>query len=199
MLSGAASRGYTLPMFSIKGLLGVVITAAILFIPIKYYWGFLTKGMRPSASTLRLNELERDGVPDFTLPDLNGKPVSLSQFKGVPVLVNLWASWCAPCVKEFPSLKRLVEHYKGRMVVLAVSHDHSREDLDSFIKTFGGVPANFVIVWDKERKTSDLFGTDQLPETYILNKQHRMVRKVAGEQLWDEARAIEFFNQVLGL
>ncbi|MGZ3721334.1 MAG: TlpA family protein disulfide reductase [Bdellovibrionales bacterium] len=186
-------------MLSFRGLIGVLITAAVLAIPIKYYWNFLTKGMRPSQSTIRLNELERDGVPDFTLPDMNGKPVSLSQFKNKAVLVNLWASWCGPCVKEFPSLKRLVEHYKGQLVVLAVSHDHSREDLDSFVKTFGGVPLDFVIVWDKERTTSELFGTDQLPETYILSKDHKLVRKVAGEQLWDEPRALSFFSGVLGI
>lgn len=186
-------------MFSFKGVLGVLITAAILAVPINYYWGFLTRGMRPSSGTLRLNQLEKEGVPDFTLPDLDGKPVSLSQFKGKPVLINLWASWCAPCVKEFPSLKRLVEQFKGNIVVLAVSHDHSREDLDSFIKAFGGVPKDFVIVWDKERITGELFGTDQLPETYILTKEHKLIRKVAGEQIWDEPMALQFFKDVLSL
>jgi thiol-disulfide isomerase/thioredoxin len=186
-------------MFSFKGLLGALVTAGILAIPISYYLSFLTRGMRPSASTLRLNEIEKNGVPDFTFADLNGKPVSLSQFKGMPVIVNLWASWCGPCVKEFPSLKRLVEHYRGKLVVIAISHDHSRDDLDSFIKTFGKVPPEFVILWDKERKSGELFGTDQLPETYILNKDHKLVRKIAGEQLWDEPRALEFFSGVLGI
>jgi thiol-disulfide isomerase/thioredoxin len=186
-------------MLNVKGLIGVLITAVLLAIPISYYWRFLTRGMRPSAPTLRLNELEKSGVPDFTLPDLNGKMVSLSDFKGKPVLINLWASWCAPCVKEFPSLKRLVEHYRGNLVVLAVSHDHSREDLDSFIKTFGRVPPEFVILWDKEKKTGELLGTEQLPETYILNQDHKMVRKIAGEQLWDESRALEFFSAILGI
>ena len=102
-------------------------------------------------------------------------------------------------MKEFPSLKRLVEHYKGQIVVLAVSHDHSREDLDSFIRTFGEVPKDFVIVWDKERTTSELFGTDQLPETYILTHEHKLLRKVAGEQIWDDPMALRFFSDVLGL
>lgn len=183
-------------MFSWKGILVSLVTAGLLAIPLYFYWGFLTRGMRPSASTLRLNQLEKDGVPDFTLNDLNGKPVSLSQFKGHIVLVNLWASWCGPCVKEFPSLKRLVEHFKGKVVVLAVSHDRSREDLESFIKTFGQVPEGFVILWDKERKTSELFGTDQLPETYILSSQHKLVRKIAGEQLWDDPMALKFFEDL---
>jgi thiol-disulfide isomerase/thioredoxin len=186
-------------MFSIKGLVGAAVVAAILAIPIYFYWDFLNRGRRPSASTLRLNQMEKDGVPDFTLPDLDGHPVSLSQFKGRPVLINLWASWCAPCVKEFPSLKHLVENFKGRLVVLAVSHDHSREDLDSFIKAFGEVPKDFVIVWDKERKTGDLLGTDQLPETYILTRESKLLRKIAGEQVWDNPMALRFFTDQLGL
>ncbi len=192
-------RGYTFRMLSLKGFCAAVLTLVVLAIPLSYYWGFLTRGMRPSVSTIRLNQLEKEGVPDFTLPDLNGKPVSLSQFRGRPVIINLWASWCGPCVKEFPSLKRLVEHFKGNVVVLAVSHDHSREDLDSFIQTFGGVPKDFVIVWDKERLTGELLGTDQLPETYILTREHKLVRKVAGEQVWDEPMALQFFTDVLGL
>ncbi len=186
-------------MLRLKGFIGVVITATILAVPLYYYWEFLTRGMRPSGSTLRLNQLEKEGVPDFTLPDLAGQPVSLHQFAGRPVLVNLWASWCSPCVKEFPSLKHLVEHFSGKLVVLAVSHDHSRDDLDSFIRTFGKVPKDFVIVWDKDRKTSELFGTDQLPETYILTREHRLVRKVAGEQLWDQPTALQFFTDILGI
>jgi len=184
-------------MLSWKGLLAVVITAAVLAVPISYFWSFLTRGMRPTPQTLRLNELEKNGIPDFTLPGLDGKPVSLSQFKGKPVLINLWASWCAPCVKEFPSLERLVDHYKGDIVVLAVSHDHNRDDLDSFIKAFGGVPPHFVIVWDKDRITSELLGTDQLPETYVLSKDLKLVRKIAGEQRWDQPGAFRFFDDVM--
>lgn len=186
-------------MFSLKGLLGVAITAAILAIPISYYWDFLNRGRRPPPSTLRLNQMEKEGVPDFTLPDLKGNPVSLHQFRGKPVLINLWASWCAPCVKEFPSLKRLVEHYKGRLSVLAVSHDNTKDDLESFIKAFGEVPKDFVIVWDKDRKTGELLGTEELPETYILNKDGKLIRKVAGEQVWDEPMALQFFTNNLGL
>ena len=69
-------------MLSFKGFCAAVLTLVVLAIPLSYYWGFLTRRMRPSVSTIRLNQLEKQGVPDFTLPDLNGKPVSLSQFKG---------------------------------------------------------------------------------------------------------------------
>jgi len=186
-------------MFKIRGLVAVLLVGGLVSIPIYRYWKFLTRGQQPSTSTLRLNQLERDGVPEITLPGLDGKDISLSQFEGKAVLVNLWASWCAPCVKEIPSLKGLVEHFKGELVVLAVSQDHSREDLDSFVKAFGGVPKDFVIVWDRDKKVGEMLGTEQLPETYILNRKHKLVRKVAGEQVWNEPMALEFFKEALDL
>src|SRR4051794_22991375 len=124
----------------IRGLLAVIVVAGLLTIPISCYWKFLTKGMRPPETTQILNELEKTGVPNFTLKTLDGKDVSVTDFKGKVLLINLWATWCAPCVKEFPSLKNLVEKFGGKVVVLAVSHDHDREDIDTFVKAFGSLP-----------------------------------------------------------
>lgn len=184
-------------MFSWKGLISVLVVGALLAIPIKMYWTFLTEGMRPSESTLTLNRLETVGVPDFTLNDMGGKPVSLSEFKGRIVLVNFWATWCAPCVKEFPSMMNLVRHFKGDVAVLAVSYDKDREDITTFINAFGEVPKDVVIVWDKEKATSKLFGTDVLPETYILGKDQKLIRKIAGEASWDNELALEYFRDLL--
>ena len=184
-------------MFSWKGLLSVLVVAAFLAIPITMYWRFLTDGMRPSESTLTLNRLETVGVPDFTLNNMADKPVSLSDFKGRIVLVNFWATWCAPCVKEFPSMMNLVKHFKGDVVVLAVSYDKDREDIETFIRAFGAVPKDFFIVWDKEKTTSKLFGTDVLPETYILSKDQKLVRKIAGEASWDNELALEYFRNLM--
>jgi thiol-disulfide isomerase/thioredoxin len=184
-------------VFSFKGLVAAFITAIILSIPMYYYWEFLTQGMKPSVGTLTLNRLETEGVPDFTLPDLNGNKVSLSQFKDKVTLVNIWATWCGPCVKEFPSLKKLVERFKGQLVVVAVSYDRDREDITSFIHAFGGIPDSFVILWDKEKVTSSLFGTDVLPESYIISKDRKLVRKVSGEVQWDDPNVLGFFEELL--
>ena len=175
----------------------VAVTAAILAVPMYFYWEFLTRGMSPPRATQILNELEKTGVPNFSYPDINGKVVSLSDFKGKVLLVNIWATWCAPCVKEFPSMKGLVEHFKGEVAILAISHDKYREDIDSFIKTFGGLPEDFVVVWDKDKSISKLFGTEVLPETYILSKEQKLLRKIAGETVWNEPMALEFFRELL--
>ncbi len=186
-------------MVSLKGLIAVLVTGAILAVPLYFYWEFLTQGMQPSVATIKLNEIERSGFPDFSVQDMSGESVRLYSFKGRPVILNLWATWCAPCVKEFPSLKRLVEHYKGELVVVAVSHDQAKEDVEAFLKAFGGVPKDLVVLWDKERITGQLLGTQQLPETFILNREMKLVRKIAGEQVWDDVRALEFFSETLGL
>ncbi len=184
-------------MFSLKALAASAVTAALLSVPMYYYWEYLTRGMRPPKATQMLDDMEKNGVPDFTLRDLAGNSVQLSQFKGKVVLVNFWATWCAPCVKEFPSLQNLVKHFKGEIVVLAVSYDRQIEDIESFIKAFGVAPENFVIVWDKERSTSKLYGTDVLPETYILSREQKLIRKIAGEAVWDEPLAIQFFTDIV--
>lgn len=184
-------------MLSFRGLFAVLITAGVLSVPLYYYWEFLTRGMRPPAATLKLNELEKTGVPDFTVKLLKGGEVKLSDYRGKIVLVNIWATWCAPCVKEFPSLQGLVKRMDGKVVVLAVSYDKHLEDVETFIKAFGGVPENFLIAWDPERKTTEVFGTDVLPETYIISQEGKMVRKIAGETTWDDPYAVRFFENLL--
>ncbi len=184
-------------MWSFKGLLAVLVTAGVLAVPLYYYWEFLTRGMRPPAATLKLNELEKSGVPDFGVSGLDGREIRLSEFRGKIILVNIWATWCAPCVKEFPSMQGLVKRMGGKVVVLAVSYDKHREDIETFIKAFGGVPEYFHVAWDPDRKTTDVFGTDVLPETYIISAEGRLVRKIAGETTWDDPMAVRFFERML--
>ncbi len=183
-------------MLNLKGFLAALVTAAILSVPLYFYWGFLTKGMRPPEATLKLNDMEAKGMPDFEVEDLAGKKIKLSDLRGKVVLVNIWATWCAPCVKEFPSLKKMVEAMKGDVVILAISYDRDREDIETFIKAFGGVPADFRIAWDKERKTSPILGTDVLPESYIIGRDGKLIRKIVGEASWDEPMALDFFKKL---
>lgn len=184
-------------MWSWKGLLATIVAAGFLSVPLYWYWEFLTQGMRPPTATRMLNELEKSGIPNFTLNDMAGKPVSLEQFRGKIVLINIWATWCAPCVKEFPSLKDLVEKFKGEVVVLAISHDRNQEDIASFVKAFGKIPEFFILLWDKEKSVSKIFGTEALPETYIVSPTGKLLRKVAGDTIWNDALAVEFFKDII--
>ncbi|MFT3724522.1 MAG: TlpA disulfide reductase family protein [Hyphomonadaceae bacterium] len=184
-------------MFKWRGVFAVLIAAVFVSIPIYFYWEFLTKGMRPPETTQILNRLQKDGVPNFTLKTMAGRDVSIADFKGKVLLINIWATWCAPCVKEFPSLKHLVQLFKGKVVVLAISRDKTREDIDTFVQAFGGLPEDFIIVWDKDNTTGKILGTDVLPETYILSPTQRLLRKIAGDTAWDDPMARRFFSEIL--
>lgn len=190
-------RAIFLSMFNLKAVAAVAVVASLLSIPLYFYWDFLTRGMRPPEATQILNQMEQGGVPDFTIQDLEGRSIALSSFRGKLLLINIWATWCSPCVKEFPSLKGLVEHFKNDIEILAVSEDKNLEDITSFIRAFGGLPENFKVVWDKDKQMKKLFGTDALPETYIISRDGKMIRKVAGDTIWDDAMALEYFRGLL--
>lgn len=133
-------------------------------------------------------------APDFTFTAMGLKrPVSLSDFRGRVVLLNFWASWCAPCVIEFPKLRDLARDYPGQIAVLAISSDRGQAEIDRFLKKSGIAPAeNLLISLDAERHISqDLFQTIRLPETFIIDPEGRMVRKVIGDTDWtgEEMRA----------
>ena len=181
-------------MLHLRAVSVVLILLAVLAFLMYKYWEFLTRGMSPPPSTQMLTKMEQVGVPDFALPNLGGKTIHLSDFNGRSVIVNFWASWCAPCVKEFPSLKRLVEKLDGKLIVIAISADNQRADLESFLEAFGKTPDGFIVVWDKDRKISAEYGSESFPESYILSPDHRLVRKVAGVEQWDSPNAMDFFK-----
>ena len=182
-----------------KGLLAILVLGALLGLGWWRYSEFLTAGMRPTTGTLKLDEMERDGVPDFELEDLEGQKVRLSDYKDRIVILSFWASWCDPCVAEFPSMVRLAEFFAGRVVLVAVSADHSKEDILSFLKPYGGkAPANVVVLWDKEMKIPALYGTEVLPESFILGKDLKLIRKIVGSEDWFAPGAVQLFQELTG-
>ena len=83
--------------------------------------------------------LEGDRAPDLSLPDLDGKPVQLSQLKGKVVVVNFWATWCLPCREEVPGFVALYREYRARgLEVIGVAMDKGKEErVKAFVRDFG--------------------------------------------------------------
>ena len=185
---------------AIKGILVVAVMGGLLYAGWASYEDFLTLGQRPPEGTLKLNEMEKSGVPDFSITTLKDEKISLSDYQGKVVIVNFWASWCEPCVKEFPSLIRLLEEYKDDVVLLAISADYTLEDLTGFTKAFevGGIE-NFVVAWDQDQAVAKKYGTAVLPESYIIGNNLQLIRKVAGVEEWDSKDAMLFFKEVIEL
>jgi thiol-disulfide isomerase/thioredoxin len=115
---------------------------------------------------------------DFTLPDLSGKAVSLSDFRGKWVIVNYWATWCPPCLEEIPDLVDLYENNRDRLVVLGIDHEEvSTEYLSEFVDShFMSYP---VLRMDPVPVTP-LGPVLGLPTTYIISPQGKAVARQEG-------------------
>lgn len=125
-------------------------------------------------------------APIFELKDLVGRKVSLAQFKNRPVIINFWASWCDPCVAEFPSLIQRVRQTKD-MILIAISEDTAVKDIQKFLKTFNAQDVDRIYyLWDQDRSWSTVYGTTGIPESFILDADHRLVKRVVGAINWDK-------------
>jgi peroxiredoxin len=177
----------------LKGAIFVLVAIIALL-----FWYDASEKDLPANQTPRtfqiIDEMEKSGVPDFSLSRLDGSLVKLSDYKGKIVIVNFWASWCNPCVEEFPSMMKLVEEMKGEVVVIAVSTDDNERDIDAFTKAFGLPKPGLEIVWDKDRSVMTKYGVDKIPESFLVGKDLKLIRKVLGIENWASANAIEYFQ-----
>jgi len=124
-----------------------------------------------------------------------GKSAHLSDFKGKVVVLNFWASWCAPCVEEAPALNDLQERIAAQGgVVIGVSIDDDPDKYEKFLKEFS-VP--FPTWRDPSAKVMHDYGTLMIPETYIIDRHGRIARKIIGPQRWDSPELIAYFDYLL--
>ncbi len=107
-------------------------------------------------------------APDFTLVNLEGENVSLSDFHGQPVLINLWATWCGPCRIEMPAIQARFERYQDDgFVVLAVNFDEQRGDVQAFRDEFG---LTFQMLLDPGAEVQKLYRTRSYPSSFFVDR-----------------------------
>jgi peroxiredoxin len=123
-------------------------------------------------------------APAFTLPDINGNKVSLSDFKGKVILLNFWGTWCSPCTAEMPSFNRLYAAFKNDgFVVLAVSIDPSDKPVRSFVSAKG---ITFPVLMDPDKEAYfDLYAIFALPTSFLIDRKGMIVEKFLGDKEWD--------------
>jgi|GEM_PF-1993578 len=123
-------------------------------------------------------------VQNFTFQNLQNETMELNDFKGKPILVHFWASWCAPCLEELPQLIKLANNNPSEMQILAIAVEDKPEDIERFLnKASKNIPNNFIIGLDPNKKISaKIFNTVKLPETYMLNRDLHLFEKIIGAQ-----------------
>lgn len=129
-------------------------------------------------------------APGFTLPDLAGKKVSLSDFKGHPVVVNFWATWCGPCKLEMPWLEEFATKYQPQgLEILGLSQDDgaSAKDIATAAKHIG---VNYPILMPDEKVAKEYGGVDYLPETFYVDRAGKVVEVTAGAPTKDQMQAL---------
>jgi peroxiredoxin len=119
-----------------------------------------------------------DRAPNFTIRTNTGKQISPRDFGGKVLVLNFWASWCAPCVQEAPSLNEFQKMLASSgVVVLGISVDSKENLYQNFIKRF---QLSFATAYDPEENISASYGTAKFPESYIIDHNGKVVRKYAG-------------------
>ena len=136
-----------------------------------------------------------DPAPDFVLPALGGGTLRLADYRGKVVFLNFWATWCPPCRSEIPSMESLYKRFGTRdFDILAVSIDDNGEGAVRGFGTAYGI--TFPVLLDPQRTTYALYGLTGVPETFIIDRDGKIVFKVIGPQDWMNRQWIDYFDRV---
>jgi cytochrome c biogenesis protein CcmG, thiol:disulfide interchange protein DsbE len=130
-------------------------------------------------------------APEFTIPD-GTRSVSLNQFRGKPVVLNFWATWCPPCIQEMPSLVALQKEVGDKVAILAVSEDDDDNAYKQFVKDHN---VDLLTVRDTKR-SNELYGTFKFPETFVIDKDGNIVRKFIGAQEWTSPEIVDYLKKL---
>lgn len=166
--TGGRSRTWRLP-------LGYLVAAAILPIILLAVLGAVLLARMPTLSPAA----EGQPAPDFALADLDGNTVRLDDLRGRPVVVNFWASWCGPCVEEFPLLRAAAaEHADEGLAIVGIVYDDRSESARAFMQQNGGTwPA----AMDPGGRVAAAYGVYAPPQTYFIGRDGTVVARQVGQ------------------
>ena len=138
--------------------------------------------------------LERT-APNFTLTDVAGKAINLYEKRGKVILLNFWASWCPPCVKEIPSMNRLAESFDAdKFEIVSVNFKESPETISDFLKS---VQVDFPVLIDLDGKVSNQYEIFAFPSSFIIDAQGKMRYSVNTAIEWDEPQVKEILGVMI--
>jgi thiol-disulfide isomerase/thioredoxin len=180
-----------------KIIISLAVIAALVM-GVLYGKGLLSvhQGIAPPASLSALVlEKTPKTAPNVHFADAMGGRHALDAFRGRYVLLNLWATWCAPCVAELPSLARLAAHAPG-LKVLAINTDHEKVDAAGFLKSHGA--GSLPVYLDSERMMLRSFVVPGLPTTVLIGPDGKVVARAEGPAEWASPEAVSYFKRITG-
>lgn len=132
-------------------------------------------------------------TPEFSFTDINGKTHNIREFESKKIILNFWASWCPPCIKEFPLFLKAAAEDKDNIIFIALSSDHEPDAMNRFVKKLDLKDAdNVFIALDEQTKiTGGIFQTFRLPETILIDRDQKMRSKLIGaDWTYEELKAL---------
>ena len=138
----------------------------------------------------------KEGVqaPDFTGELIDGTSITLSELQGKPVIINFWATWCGPCVKEMPAFERLKDDFGDKIGIIAVNCGDDAETVKDFVEENG---YTFPVVLDEEYSISMLYPTNSIPYTVVLDAEGKVTHISTGAL--DADTMYERYKEALGV
>ena len=136
-----------------------------------------------------------DTAPKFSVVTEDGKTITPSNFGGKLLVLNFWASWCAPCVAETPTLNQFQRTFAGKgVVVLGVSMDRNEKQYKDFLARYR---ISFETSRDPEGDISASYGTFQFPDSYIIDPSGKVVEKIINAQNWMDPQFLDHIQKML--
>lgn len=136
-------------------------------------------------------------LEEASMAGLNGPAKRFADYRGKPLLINVWASWCAPCRQEMGSLQRLSQRFGGReFTVIGISTDDFPDKAKAFLTKSKTTFPNYI---DRDLVLERMLGADRLPLTLLVDRQGKVLARYYGAREWDSPEAIAMIGKAFGL
>jgi len=136
------------------------------------------------------------GVPEVPFIDESGQTQTLKQHQGKLILVNLWATWCAPCLREIPELQKLKQQYQGKNIaIIPISIDEESKDVRPFLNQHGF--SGYTTWLDPEQNIEQIIPANVVPASYIFDAKGNLVGFVRGYLDWADKDVGPYLDQLI--
>lgn len=134
---------------------------------------------------------EQNSITQIRLTDMNNQPIDLSAYKGKPLFINIWATWCKPCLKEMPSIEKAQELIGKENMIFLLASNENMDQIKEFIQEN---KYNFTYT---RVENAESLGIEALPTTLIFDANHQLVFFEPGYRKWDDANNLDFLRKTI--